>query len=117
MFHPPIDPSQSLSSIESSQARDNARRAITETERLRFDLERVLMITEALWGILKEKHGYSDDELFQRVMEIDLRDGKADGKVATSGALACPHCNRTLMKNRPFCLYCGKPVQMDLFQR
>lgn len=37
----------------------------TENESLRFDVEKLFMITQALWTLLQEQHGYSDDQLIQ----------------------------------------------------
>jgi hypothetical protein len=88
-----------------------------QVENLEFQVERLLMITEALWGILKEKHGYSDGELINRVAMIDLKDGKLDGKVAKSGPAACPRCQRALNRNRCICIYCGEKVVQDPFGR
>ena len=77
------------------------------------------MITEALWLILKEKHGYSDEDLMERIVEIDLRDGKLDGR-AVSETPSCPQCKRLhVAKHRPLCLYCGAtmPVPGEPFVR
>ena len=101
----------------SAQGQSQARSVRTDLEFVRCDIERLLMITEALWGILKEKHGYTDDELMKRVAEIDQRDGKVDGRVAQSPPGSCPRCNRTLERKRPFCLYCGQAIAWDLFER
>ena len=101
---PPLTPSTA------SEARSIAQAA-------RADIERLLMITEALWQILKEQHGYTDAELFRRVTEIDLRDGRADGRVAPSPPRKCPHCDRVMVKNRPLCIFCGKPSMVDPFER
>ncbi len=43
-----------------SVSSENARDAETEVYLLKAELERVFMITEALWAFVKEKHGYSD---------------------------------------------------------
>ncbi len=76
------------------------------------------MITEALWSILKEQHGYSDEELVKRVSEIDMRDGALDGRVATEESRVCPECNRShIARNRPRCLYCGARITNDPFER
>ena len=91
--------------------------AKTIAQAARADIERLLMITEALWQILKEQHGYTDAELFRRITEIDLRDGRADGRVAPSPPRKCPHCDRVMVKNRPICIFCGKPSLVDPFER
>jgi hypothetical protein len=88
--------------------------ARAQNEFIQCDVEKLFMITEALWTILKEKHGCTDAELVQRVQEIDLRDGKLDGKVAKVKP-DCPKCGRKLMGKRPVCLYCGAEVaRVDL---
>ena len=85
-----------------------------QNEIIQCDVEKLFMLTEALWTILKEKHGCTDAELVQRVQEIDLRDGKLDGKVAKVNP-DCPKCGRKLMGKRPVCLYCGAEVaRVDL---
>ena len=85
-----------------------------QNEFIQCDVEKLFMLTEALWTILKEKHGCTDAELVQRVQKIDLRDGKLDGKVAKVNP-DCPKCSRKLMGKRPVCLYCGAEVaQVDL---
>jgi len=82
-----------------------------EIRMLRLDVERLLMITEALWALLKEQHGYTDDELIKRVNAIDLRDGVLDGQVATELSPVCPECHRQQpIKHRPTCLYCGSLI-------
>jgi hypothetical protein len=81
---------------------------------LRLDVERLMMITEALWTLLKEQHGYTDDELVKRVNEIDMRDGALNGQVAAELSPVCPQCHRQQpIKHRPLCLYCGSPVGTD----
>jgi hypothetical protein len=82
-----------------------------------MDVEKLLMITEALWIILKEQHGYNDEDLIKRIQDIDLRDGKLDGKRGKETPPACPSCKRTLIGKHPLCLYCGTKVARDPFQR
>jgi hypothetical protein len=90
----------------------------TQNESIQCDVEKLFMITQALWTLLQDQHGYSDEDLIQRVQEIDLQDGKLDGKVAKSKIRPdCPECGRKLMGNRPVCLYCGAEVALDPFER
>ena len=104
--------------VEASSARAAARDTKTEVNMLKCEIERLLMITEALWTIIKEKSGCDDRELVKRITEIDLRDGKLDGRVAVKkGPLHCPRCKRTLSKRIPVCIYCGTAVAKDPFAR
>ncbi|MFC4994751.1 hypothetical protein [Rubritalea tangerina] len=90
----------------------------TENEAIKFDVEKLFMITEALWEILKHQHGYTDEQLTQMIQDIDLRDGKLDGKVAkTSQPTACSGCGRTLIQRQAKCLYCGVAVTKQPFER
>ncbi len=75
------------------------------------------MITEALWDILKEQHGYTDEDLTKRVQQIDMRDGKLDGRVAPSGVRSCPSCKRPVSGRHLMCIYCGHALMSDLFAR
>ncbi len=107
----------SFATAAARQAETSAREAKSELEYLKLDVERLLMITEALWTILKEKHGYGDDELVRRIEEIDLRDDKLDGRVAPSPPKPCPKCSHPLTKRRVFCVYCGTVVSRDPCER
>lgn len=106
--------------IASANASEAARRTAevrTQSEAIQGDVERLFMITEALWTILKKEHGYSDEDLGLLIQEIDLRDGKLDGKVSKQQNPTCPECNRTLIGRHQMCLYCGAAVARDPFQR
>ncbi|MCZ7644810.1 MAG: hypothetical protein M5U26_05930 [Planctomycetota bacterium] len=76
-----------------------------------------MMIGEALWEILKEHHGYSDEDLMRRVAKIDLKDGKLDGKVAKTAPVQCPRCSRILNKRHALCIYCGEQIVHPPFAR
>ena len=101
----------------SADARRDARSAKTATALLQWDIERLMMLTEALWTLLKEAHGYTDADLIRLVAEIDARDGRIDGRVAPTPPALCPSCGRVLARKRPTCLYCGKPVIDSPFAR
>jgi hypothetical protein len=100
-----------------NDARAAAREAKTEVEQLRCELERLMLVTEALWRIGREKWGCTDEDLAKRVHEIDLEDGKLDGRKGATPARDCPHCQRKLLKHQPKCFYCGKPVEFLPFER
>lgn len=99
-------------------ARDLAKEGMQrEIEELRKDVDRLLMINEAMWRILRERLQCTDAELVQRIHDIDLEDGHLNGRKGPSPARDCPHCGRPLSKHRPTCLYCGKPVEFLPFEQ
>jgi hypothetical protein len=103
-----------------AQARASAREAASVAEGMKGEVERLLLLSQALWEILREKHGLTDDELVKKIAEIDLRDGRLDGRLAPSasgGVKECPECGRPLGKKRPVCIYCGTAVVVDPFER
>ncbi len=86
-------------------------------ELMEGDIERILMLTEALWSFIKREHNLTDADLVRMLAEIDARDGRIDGRVAATPPVPCAYCNRISAKNRPTCIYCGKPVIASPFQR
>ena len=104
-----------LAQADATNARAEAREAKTETELMRHDVDRLLMITEALWTFLKKEHGYSDEDLANAVKEIDLRDGRLDGRAEQPQASPCPNCGRINSARRSLCIYCGQPLPVTLF--
>ena len=88
-----------------------------EIAELQFEVERLRIVAEALWRIVEEKLGLDEMELIRRITQIDMEDGKLDGRVAPTPPQPCPKCQRTLAKNRPRCLFCSEPIAADPFAR
>ena len=118
MFYEALTSAQRDGMAPFAAERENgASRVEVQLVRAQADIERLLLITEGLWNILKAEHGYEDEELLRQVLEVDLKDGKIDGRVAVQRLGDCPGCDRPLSRNRRYCLYCGEPVPIDLFSR
>ena len=58
--------------------------------------------------------GISQDMIEAKMREIDIRDGKLDGKVSRFGKL-CRGCDRISSERRTSCLYCGEDLPQDSF--
>jgi hypothetical protein len=85
----------------------------SEADLLQHDVDRLLMISEALWNFLKTQHGYTDADLIKAVGAIDLRNAGADKDAQEK----CPTCGHMVSAHRRLCLYCGNPVPESLFDR
>ena len=58
----------------------------SEVAQMRADIERLYFISEALWRILREKHGIDDQEIIRQIAAIDMEDGRLDGRKAPEAA-------------------------------
>ena len=95
----------------------HSREPSDQIEALKEDVERLLLITEALWKIVQEKHGLDDKELLKQITMLDIADGKLDARKKKSPPKLCPKCQRALAKHRPKCMFCGEPILFDPFER
>ena len=88
-----------------------------QIQALQNEVERLLLITEGLWRIVRERTGAEENELVKQIAMIDLEDGKLDARKPSTPPKPCPKCNRVLSKHRPRCLFCGEPIATDPFER
>jgi len=78
-------------------------------QELQDALDRTTLVCEAMWTLLRDRTGLTEEDLVNRVNEIDLSDGKLDGKVRRGG-VCCPSCGRTVARRFRKCLYCGQAI-------
>jgi len=83
-------------------------------ENVEAKLDRALLACEALWTLFRDRLGLTDDELIHRINELDLSDGRLDGKVSRS-AVSCPSCGRAIARRFAKCMYCGQAIMQDPF--
>ena len=94
----------------SSSAQKKRRKDDGDLKQLEATVAKVLMINEALWEIIRDKHGLTDDDLHKKLHEVDMRDGLADGKNQRK-ATKCPQCGHMVSSRHPACLYCGQVME------
>jgi len=109
-----------LAGQESLQA-DTDRRVTNTADKLREleqRYERMTLVTNALWQLLKAHTGLTDADLKKYIEKVDLSDGVRDGKLTINkGAMDCPHCSRRVLKRATICAWCGgKLTSGDPFQ-
>jgi hypothetical protein len=93
----------------------NLKRALSETDAVVKEVQRLYAVTEALWRILQEEHGYDDQKLRAMIAAIDQADRAASK--ADRRAQPCTKCGRPLAKRLPRCIYCGAEHSVDPFAR
>ncbi len=95
------------SSARAISAENLARESQEGIRELRHQVERLSLLNQALWELIRDKAGLTDADLSRMAEEIDMRDGKADGKM-DGGAVTCPTCHRVSNAKHYKCMYCGE---------
>ena len=109
------------SQVASSAAAGDAARAKSKVGRverelrvLKANLAKSMMINEALWELIRDKHGLTDKDLHDKLYEVDMRDGVLDGKNQRK-SVKCPNCDHTVSPRHPACIYCGQVIDKSVF--
>ena len=88
-----------------------ANRATERALEAEMNVERLLLVTQAMWEFLRERTEVTDADLEAKIQEIDLRDGQGDGKMARQVAV-CGNCHRkTGVRAHRRCFYCGTTLE------
>jgi hypothetical protein len=99
---------------EATRAKHAASRAEQRIKLLEANLAKGLMICETLWELLVEKTGLTQDDLINKLNEVDMRDGVLDGK-NQRGIAECAACGRKVSGRHAACLYCGEVIDGSVF--
>ena len=77
---------------------------------LQHEVQRLQLLNQALWELIRERAGLTDADLEQKANEVDMRDGVQNGRM-TETALRCHNCGRVSSSKHWKCLYCGQEYQ------
>lgn len=69
--------------------------------------EQLKLVTMAMWTLLKEHSGLTENDLKKYIEKVDLMDGKADGKINIKEKSICNGCKREVLTKSIACPYCG----------
>jgi hypothetical protein len=88
----------------------DAEAKVEGARRVEVDLDekvnRLALICRAMFELLQQSTGLSEEQLTKKILEIDLRDGQADGRMTPKGKV-CPKCGATMSPKFGRCLFCG----------
>lgn len=90
-----------------SSARFDAKAALESIQQLQQRVDRLSLLCQALFEELQKTSGLTEDRLKERMLEIDMRDGRRDGKLDMTAAGKCPDCGHPITRPRPNCFWCG----------
>lgn len=101
-------------SASAARASTQAQQATSAMKDVQFEIDRLKLMNQALWELLKVHTGITEEQLAAKVKEVDLRDGSEDGRM-THQALQCPNCGRVSSSKHYKCLYCGLLFEKPTF--
>lgn len=74
-------------------------------------IDELALIIRAMWALLEEG-GVTAEQLKEKLAELDLADGAADGRVR-SQPIDCPGCDSKVPAGLDKCQYCGAEIVRD----
>jgi hypothetical protein len=79
---------------------------IARKDNTKQELAELTLACQAMWELLRDHLGFTDEHLKAKILEIDARDGTVDGKIGAE-LIDCPHCGQRASTTKPNCTYCG----------
>ncbi len=101
-----LGPTSTSPAAANHASKGEVARLRNQVEDLQRRLDTLTLAAQALWELLRAQGRYSDTDLLEKMQEVDLRDGEADGRI-TSGLVNCPGCGRRNRSTRRHCVFCG----------
>lgn len=92
--------------LKAADAQAAAQRSQTDIIQVMQRIDALALTCQALWELVQEKTGLTENDIQARMQEIDLRDGVADGRMG-GGSVSCSGCGREVSSRRGHCIYCG----------
>lgn len=106
-----------MSAATAARAESKATTVEARCDQLEDRIDTLALVCQAMWELLNSNLPDAEAALNQKIEEIDLRDGKRDGKMSRIRR-ECPACHRPLHRRHLRCMYCGEwTEQENLFQK
>ena len=100
------------SKIASDGAQASAESMKHNVRDLNKRVDQLLLTCTAMWSLLKEKHDLSEDDLKERIKQIDGIDGQVDGKIQKP-KIHCVKCGSVINLKHKVCIFCGEKFEGD----
>lgn len=99
---------------KAASAKSKASRVEAKLNDMEKQVEHLSLACQALWELLRDNTDFTEEDIRDQMQKIDLRDGKADGKMSQQ-PLKCPACGRMSNSSRSTCMYCGAQLRKQHF--
>ena len=93
--------------VRAEQSAMTAEEARTRVVDLEARVNKLTLVNHALFELIAGRIGITETELIDKVNEIDLRDGRMDGRPSAEPPLVCEQCGRSYSRRHNHCFYCG----------
>jgi hypothetical protein len=93
-----------IGDVQASRTQDHVAR--DAASRLEEKVDKLALISCAMFELMQESSGISEEQLRKKIVEVDLRDGQADNRM-TARAKKCPKCEAMISPKFGRCLFCG----------
>ncbi|GEM_PF-5261708 len=103
-FH--IYPTDNLRKDQVRDAQGLAQQTSAETQRLREEIHHLTIIAQAMWELLREKNGTTDEDLRKKISEVEFERAKAHTSTAK-----CTSCSRPVSLKSKTCVFCGEKIE------
>jgi hypothetical protein len=110
----PTYEANSLAASDAVRAKSKTKSVERDIRVLEANLAKSMMINEALWELIRDRHGLTEKDLHDKLYEVDVRDGTLDGKNQRK-AVECPKCSHRVSPRHPACIYCGQVIDESVF--
>lgn len=107
-----LDLHQYASISEASSSASRAEKKAQEIEWIQKKQERMALVCQALLEVIQERISITDEELEEKILEVDLRDGIENGKI-NYDIVNCLSCGKKANSTRGFCFFCGAPTSKE----
>lgn len=103
-----------LPDTDSGRAKAEAQDAQYRVRVLEEKLEQTMLGIAAFWALVSERLQLSENDLIQKMNEIDMEDGVQDGRLKKH-PVQCPQCQKTVSSKYIKCFYCGAELKKTPF--
>jgi ethanolamine ammonia-lyase large subunit len=90
-----------------NEAKYDAGIAKSIAEAFQHRIDKMAIIMHSMWSLIEENTNLTEEDLRKRVIEIDMTDGKLDGKVRKK-PIKCKKCGSGISYKFKKCMICGE---------